>query len=440
MRIRIVLPGIAAGVISLIALWLPWYVVYPATFIPEWSAKQLKMMPDWLSFAMLGFSAITIFAFGWVAARWSWAKTWRESLLAGAGVGLIAGCLIYDFLGAFYFGLAGQEAVLKAFYETVTETQGLTLIVDAVGQTGIMVYAFFVFILFGGLLAGALGGLASAMDVEDVWGKPPRKTDGWLFRIPAYTLTLTGVGCMILMIAVLSILEESATNTFIENQLTNISAPPVFMYLAAYAVALVFVLMPIAMTWGWLARCWKFAGYWRILYGVWLLFTFWQAGWMLKGFLNFENFLIILEIHPYFLIWLLVLILLVLGFFAGFGLPMTDPSETTYRLSDWLGYALTQGILGGTQLFMSVVAYSLMLTLILIVNIPHLTQTGTVDSAPLAQVRLLYNMLFTSAAVFILAGMVLAWIFGGIVYGVRKILKVRSVVHKFEAEAISVQN
>lgn len=145
MRIRVVSSGIVSGVFCLIALWFPWYMVEPAGIVPDWAYQnEAASFPDWLPTAVYAFCGLTIFAFGWVAARWNWSKTWRSSLLAGAGSGLIAGCIIYDFIGAFRFGVLGQEEILKVFYREVGETEGLTLLVDAISQTANMIYVNFI--------------------------------------------------------------------------------------------------------------------------------------------------------------------------------------------------------------------------------------------------------------------------------------------------------
>ena len=100
MRIRIVLSGIAAGIISLVALWFPFYAVEPAKFISDWTyAKFAATLPDWFTLAVVAFCGLVIFVFGWIAARWNWSENWRASLISGGGAGLLAGCLIYDFIG-----------------------------------------------------------------------------------------------------------------------------------------------------------------------------------------------------------------------------------------------------------------------------------------------------------------------------------------------------
>ena len=431
MRIRVVGSGIVAGVFCLIALWFPWYMIEPAGIVPDWAYQnEAASFPDWLPTAVYVFCALTIFAFGWVAARWNWSKTWRSSLLAGAGSGLIAGCIIYDFIGAFRFGVLGQEEILKVFYREVGETEGLTLLVDAISQTANMIYLNFIFILFAATVLGGLGGLASSMDLEDVWGRPPRETQGWLFRLPAFTLSLTGYLCLIVMIAVLVILQKSVTDVGIENELTGVKMPPIFIILVAFLGCIVMILPPIAITWGWGLRAWKSAGLWKWLYGVWFAFTIFIVGSVVNNFVRYSGAGFILTTTGLYLPLLagvVIIVPLIFGFLVGF---ISEPAaliDEKYHFSDWLGYALAQGILGGTQMFMSITAYGLALVLIAIENIPHLTQVGIVDLTPDQQLVQLFQTLSGAAQGMMIASAIGGWLFGSIVLLFRKFLKIRPV-------------
>ena len=439
MRIRVVGSGIVAGVFCLIALWFPWYMIEPAGIVPDWAYQnEAASFPDWLPTAVYVFCALTIFAFGWVAARWNWSKTWRSSLLAGAGSGLIAGCIIYDFIGAFRFGVLGQEEILKVFYREVGETEGLTLLVDAISQTANMIYLNFIFILFAATVLGGLGGLASSMDLEDVWGRPPRETQGWLFRLPAFTLSLTGYLCLIVMIAVLVILQKSVTDVGIENELTGVKMPPIFIILVAFLGCIVMILPPIAITWGWGLRAWKSAGLWKWLYGVWFAFTIFIVGSVVNNFVRYSGAGFILTMTGLYLPLLagvVIIVPLIFGFLVGF---ISEPAaliDEKYHFSDWLGYALAQGILGGTQMFMSITAYGLALVLIAIENIPHLTQVGIVDLTPGQQLVQLFQTLSGAAQGMMIASAFGGWLFGLIVLLFRKFLKIRPV-HTANADTI----
>lgn len=431
MRIRIVSSGIVSGVFCLIALWFPWYMIEPAGIVTDWTYQnEAATFPGWLPNGVYLFCALTLFAFGWVAARWNWSKTWRSSLLAGAGSGLIAGCIIYDYIGAFRFGILGQADILKVFYREVGETEGITLLVNAIVSSANLIYFNFIMILVGSLVLAGLGGLASSLDLEDVWGKPPRDADEWLFRLPAYTLSVTGVACFIVAIAVFSILEESATNVMVKGNLTGLNAPPAFILIASYIGCLAMVMPPIGLTWGWIFRAWKAAGLWKFLYVVWLILTILFTGWLLQNFfVQGRTALLIdmLSIFPVLFIPAVVIGGLTLGMVCGVLSEPVAPTVAKYHFYDWLGYALTQGILGGTQVFMSVTAYALVLTLVAIENIPHLMQTGLVDLSPGQQVIQLFRVMSGIVQGTMLICAVGGWLFALIVLLFRKFLKIKPV-------------
>lgn len=442
MRIRIVGSGLVSGLFCLTALWFPWYMAEPAGIAQDWTFQQSAAnFPGWMSTAVTVFCALTVFAFGWVAARWNWAKTRRSSLLDGAGSGLIAGCVIYDFVGAFHFGLLGQADILKAFYREVGESEGLVLLFDAISATSSLVYLNFIAIVFACIFIGALGGLASAIDLEDVWGKPPREPHRWLFRLSAYTLTLTGAGWLFLIIVVFSVFQdalfESMTNAANEGSLTGLKMPPFFVAAVAYLTGFVMTLPAIGLTWGWIVRAWKGAGWWKPFYALWLAATFYVTGWAANSFIRYVSTGLMFEtfgFYPLVILWLVVIGSLVFGFLGGMlseGAPSTGGK---YNFYDWLGYALTQGILGGTQAFMSVPAFALVFALVTIENIPHLTQTGIVELPPAGQVIQLFKVLTVTAQVLIVACAIGGWFFGLIILLIRKFLKIKPVERKPSSE------
>lgn len=431
MRIRIVGSGIVSGIFCLIALWFPWYMVEPAGIVPGWGFQEEAVsFPSWLPTAVYIFCALTVFSFGWVAARWNWSKTWRSSLLAGAGSGLIAGCVIYDFIGAFRFGVLGQAEILKVYYLEVGETEGLTLLVDAISQTANLIYLNFIFILFASVVLGALGGLASSLDLEDVWGKPPRDPDPWLFRLPAYSLSLTGYLCLIVMIAVFVLLQESVVDVGIENELTGVSVPPIFLTFIACLGCIAMILPPVTMTWSWGMKAWKTAGLWRWLYGAWLALTIIIMGSVANNLFRYGGARFILTMTGTYFVFLtggVVIGALLSGFLSGVAAEPVAPTTEKYKFYDWLGYMLTQGILGGTQAFMSVTAYALVLVLIAIENIPHLTQTGIPELSPSDQVIQLFKVMSGVAQGMILTSAVGGWLFALIILAFRKFLKIKPV-------------
>ncbi|MBL8063080.1 MAG: hypothetical protein JNK32_08690 [Anaerolineales bacterium] len=337
MRIRVLLSGVFSGVICLIALWYPWYVMDPARVAPDWPYQNRSIaLPDWIPTAMLAFCGLTVFVFGWVSARWNWSKTWRQSLLSGLGAGLIAGCFIYDFIGAFHFGLIGQEGILNAFYTEVDKIKGIELLIEAISGTAVSIYLNFLAIMVGCIILGGLGGISSSIDLEDVWGKPPCDPDSWLFRIPAYTLTVTGLACMFVTLAGLLVLQESAIKAAVDNTLTGLNSLPIFIVIVAYIACLFMILLPMSLTWGWILRAWQGAGLWRILYGFWVVATLLILIWLFQFVPYFENLVLLfgLEFFQIIILGLIAIIFVAAGVGVGLLASPVNSSSSKYKGSD----------------------------------------------------------------------------------------------------------
>lgn len=434
MRIRTVLASLAAAAVCLIVLNFQYYIIGPARFVPGWSDGSLfANVPAWTSPIALIFCAITLFAFGWAAARWNWTDTWQSAMQSGAGMGVLAGCLIYDFIGAFWFSLRGNAEVLKNAYTQVTETEGTRILIESLLQTGTLLYLNFILILFLCALVGGLGGLASALiDRKDIWGTDPRNPEGWLFRLPAYLLTIFGYFNIIIVVAVLNPFWETLIESAVELESTSdvqwtLESPAAFLVLFGYSAALVFVFFPAGITWGWIIRSWferRKAGFWA---AAWIFLTTLGVAWVAMrtfwyGAIDFPLMLPMMASPFLAFVIGIILGLLTANRSEGFG----------YRFADWFGFSITYGILGGTQLFMGVVAYSLSAALIGIVNIPHLINAEPVDPAPVEQVVYLHTLQQSTAVGMILLSLFLGLIAAGVVSFLRTITGVRDVAPSLE--------
>ncbi len=433
MRIRVVTSGIVSGVFCLIALWFPWYVVEPASIVPEWEYQtEATLFPTWLPAGVYAFCALTVFSFGWVAARWNWSKTWRSSLLAGAGSGLIAACIIYNIIGAFRFGLLGQAELLKAYYlETGQQGNGLALVFESVSVTEHLLYLNFIFILFGGTLVGGMGGLVSAVDLEDVWGNPPREPGFWLFQLPAYTLTLTGVALMIFIITYFGGFQDILDSSMTENELIDLKNSPSLVFAIAYLASYALIFPPIGLTWGWILRNWVATGSWNPIYGVWLATSLVGVGWAMSEFIQNDSAgLTFAAFNDYplniFLYW--VVASLVLGFVGGYISDNPNPAQVRYTVYDWLGYGLTHGILGGTQVFIIIPAFSLVLMMVPTEYLQYLMQAGFVGLSPSEQVIQLFRLMSGIAVGLFFINIVVGWLFGFIVFVLRRLFRIGPVL------------
>lgn len=434
MRVRIVISGILAGLICLVPLYIQFYTLETAAIVPGWSRFFRPLaLPDWFTAAVFIVCGLTLFAFGWVAARWNWAEDWKDSVFSGLGMGVIAGCLIFDFIGVFWFSVLGQAEVLENYFIQLTEAEGMRILLESIAQTGTFIFLNFAKVVLACAVLGGIGGLASAVfDVKDVWGNSPRKPEGWLFRSSAYFLTISGIINMILVIAVYSILWEKLTESITKADQDfdiqwSLDFNSALFYLYAYLVSLAFIFIPTGLTWGWTFRTW-----WaRKKIGI--LSILWLAGSAYEVFSTLVRYLLNGSIFALPLDLLALVVVLVLG--VVLGLTMQDDSEGfPYQFSDYAGFALTCGIIGGTQFVIGVLGYSFAVVLITIVNIPHLTLTGLVDQLPAEQVVALYNMQSLTAAASIIICAVAALLAVTLTSFLRTVIGVRELSAQPELE------
>lgn len=386
MRIRTVITGITAGAICLAAWWFQFYTTEVFSIVPGWfHTNQAAMLPGWMTGVILIFSGLVIFIFGWINARWNWADHWLAGLQSGSGMGLLAGCLIFDFVGVAWYSLHGQAEILMNYYNPLSDVEGTRILIEAIFITGTSLYMNFAWVLIACAALGGLGGLFSTVvGRTDFWGRDPRKPEVWLFRVPAYLLTIFGYLNMIVTVAVLSLLWEKTLNSAIKLDKQydiqwSVKPPGELFVLYGYLVGLIFIFLPVGITWGWIIRSWYVREKANVLGAVWIFSTTIGIAWVLMRYFSNGSYF---QFHfeP---------ILLMLVFLFGLGVGLTAESTsagTPYHFSDWVGYALTCGILGGTQTVMGVVAYSIALSMIAIVNIPHLIKSELVAQSPVDQV------------------------------------------------------
>jgi hypothetical protein len=427
MRMRITIAGIVAGVLCFLPLRFIYYNLEPAQYVQFWpDAAQAAQYPTWMETAILIFCGVILFVFGWIAARWNWAGNWRSSLLSGAGSGLLAGCLLFDFIGVFHYGLQAQSEVLMNYSNPLTELEGMRILLEAVFKTGTSLYLNFMRIVLNCTGLGALGGLSSALiDVQDFWGREPRRPDGWLFRLNAYLLAILGVVNLVVTIAVLQTLWEKALDTTLKyaeqyNLQFGSDFTQILFLPAGYLVGMISILLPVSFTWGWIYRTWRKQRRPGVLSGLWVLVT---GGGVLYALYNSIKTAGSFPLDIYFGLIPQALVL-VIG--VVLGLMMEDRSAGDHlRFSDWLGFGLGYGILGGTQIMMGTVAYAVSLVLITIENIPHLTTTGMVTQNPTEQVRQLFSFQSKMAGAAISSSLIIGLILAGLVSFIRRIFKIK---------------
>ncbi len=426
MRVRTVTVGVLGGWVCVLALRFQYLKIEIHRFVPGWPVADLAAgVPPWSSTVILLLCGFILFAGGWIAARWNWAENWRRSLQAGAGMGFLAGCLVFDFVGSTWAGVRAHATIFANFYKDVHPELGASLIRDAITQSGRLLYTDLFLQILVCTLLGGLGGVASGLvDREDFWGSDPRNPQGWLFRLPTYLLALLGLINSIMSQAVLSQF-LNRLNKEVDQAAALSSVPADTFSLGQFAILSnlslwLFGFLPLGITWGWILRIWRKTHQLQVLSVVWLVIT-------TLGILILFWF-----IAPGLLTQLPDVLFLVLACLLGGYIGYTTEQRTegfAYRVSDWVGYAIGYGILSGTQLISGLIAITITLLTVTITNVPHLAQGQPIDVTydPALQATTLAALQWVAGTLAILGSILFGLAVAGFVSFLRTILGIKDV-------------
>lgn len=439
MRVRIVITGCVAGAICYFALYSFYYKIETAKIVPGWpNLIQALVLPPWAPTVVFVFCGLILLASGWVAARWSWANTWHTSAAYGTSTGLLAGCLIYDFIGVYWFSVQSNSEILKNYYNPITEAQGTRILVESLIKTEMTLYPNFIWCVLICATLGALGGFASAIDLKDRWGTHPRNPAGWLFRLPAYLLMFSGILNLIVTIAVMETFTDKLLNTIVQMkqkygiELEHILNKTDFLQFN-YLVCWFFAILPAGIIVGWFIRLYRRGGSLNLLSitGVVIMFV---------SILLIIWFVAPGMFSPQVISAAMAMALAIAALLATWvGVMTRDESEGfPYHSSDWVGYLIGYGILGGTQIIMGVVAFSLPAALIGIINIPHLITGGIVDKNPVSQVTYLFGIQIWAAIASMAVSAVIALIIVNLVSFIRGAFDIRETYHPQESSEYEI--
>jgi len=395
MRIRTTITGASAAALCVLALWFQFYKTGLNNYVPGWAPGIPRQSGvSQASLVTLAFCILILFVAGWVSARWNWANTWQSSIAAGASSGLLAGFLIYDIFGVFWFGVIGHTELLGSAFTPMDEAHGIRIIVDALINTNRLVYINFIWCVLACVSLGMLGGFVSALvDIKDRWGRSPRHPEGWLFRIPAYLLVFFGFLNLIVTVAVMELMTEKLMNTLVQMKdsygfFLFESFDKTDFLLFNYLVGWSFMMLPLGLIIGWFIRFFRQGGKLDLSSITWL------------SIMAVVLIAILIFISPeLFSTWAVSLAFLIslvgtAGISAWVGWMTRDESEGfPYHSSDWVGYLAGYGIMGATQIIMGSVAYALPVALLGITNVGHLAAGKAVEQYPAELVRRLYELM-----------------------------------------------
>lgn len=419
MSLKTIFAGLLAALGSYFALMRLAYDMLPAQFIDGWASPFWEGVFEDQQVIITAsiFTAISLFLGGWLSALWNKARNWKESLRHGASAGLIAGALSFNLVGAPWAGLLAQQEIYKNLDLNLSELAGTEVLFNAIMRTIQQTYSMIWLFILPSIFLGALGGLLFALDLKPEDKSAPSAKTGWLFRLPAYTLSITGIISVILMYMLTSLLFDTLEDMVTENNYVIALSPQLLSSFSSIITFLLF-LLPYLLTIVWILRRWNKYPKSRFLSVFWILLPFLLL-WFLANdvFRQLFNLSAILANPIVFFMMTGIFIFSILTFYLmWFFSSNSGVEKSKYSLGDWAGYALTHGILGGTQIFASSIALALSMVLVSVTNIPTLLSTpdSTVTDTPVEQIELLFATQQSASLSAIGAMTLIALLFGGI--------------------------
>jgi signal transduction histidine kinase len=156
---RVVLVGLAGGMVLIAAMVYPLYVVLPGCLVEGWPRGSATVA------FVLGLAApLLAAATGFLAARWSRVNTRQASTLLGALAGGVAALLLYFGLAAPTAGVVGNAPLLVHGPVPASSDQEVVRLLSE-AAIGLLwgVYGAFWIVLLGGVGLGAIGGLLAPL-------------------------------------------------------------------------------------------------------------------------------------------------------------------------------------------------------------------------------------------------------------------------------------
>jgi len=441
MRIRTVVTGVITGLVCTIVLWLYFYFIGLPKYIPGWAVDfPLPSANPGLPLLVLSLCGVALFTAGWVSARWNWANSWQSSISVGASAGLLASFLIYDFFGAIWSTFIGQTEALANIFNQIGEEQGIRIFIKVMVDTNRAIYGNFIWVVLACTAMGMLGGFVSALlGLNERWGTPPRNPEGWLFRLPVYLLVFFGffnlTGTFALLGLLTEFLAEAPTGelNYSLAELIRTIEQLDFMQ-STYLVGWYFTLLPAGLIAGWFIRLIQSGG--RITLPSFSGLTLMAIILLLAGRLIAPGMFSLRGVFS-----TLVLALIVATLIAGWvGLITRDEAEGfRYHTSDWLGFLLGYGIMGGTQLIMGILVYGISLIGLTGLHIERLSGGGIFYPATIT--NYIYRF-FIIQGVLVIAAMILAsliaFIIANLVAFSRSVFDIRETYFSYLDEEIEV--
>jgi len=163
MTSKVSLTGIGTGVLLLVVMYYPLYVIFPGNYVIEWSSGSTT-----LGIALSFLGVLLLLAGGLVTALVAKTGSRKQGALLGAVAGSIAGLILYFGLGAAAAGVAGSgNLLIHGPHPASGEEQFLILLTESVIRTIVWTHQVFWGLLLGSATLGAIGGALITHHVHD---------------------------------------------------------------------------------------------------------------------------------------------------------------------------------------------------------------------------------------------------------------------------------
>ncbi|MGC3990405.1 MAG: hypothetical protein QM796_12130 [Chthoniobacteraceae bacterium] len=385
MKPRLVFVALLTGLLASQILSIIFKDVWPGYIAPDYNTAGIYASLAWVGYAV---AALLIFACGYASARLEWSHNWKDALQTGVGAGLLAGCLAYLLSYApVASGLMGQKEILLSIpHPIINEQEGLKLLVQGIVNTVVWVQGIFWVFMLSSITLGGLGGLLSRLEGSNGWGKAPTPKAPFVPRLTVYAIGFFAAVNLMLTVATMQIMPDIITRTMTNNvgPVDGLLLPPWAVLTLPLITATIFLAVCLIFIVQWAFQSWRYP---EKRFRV-------KISLVISGLAMLALF--VWTSYP--LAWLILAMLIVIGLVlwvrqriqpAVADQEMGDTQP--YNVLDMLASALTQGIVLSAVAVGSTIAHALTLVLITVVNIPHLTNSGPVESTAQEQISSLYT-------------------------------------------------
>ncbi len=237
MNAKMVLPGLAAGVLASLLLWFPLAVYLPSSFLVDWPRANAG-----LAWGMVFLAGLVLCAAGAASARLSGTTSRWGALACGAVSGLVAALLAYILVGGAAAGILGARPLLDFGLNRASgDAQSTQLLLDSVTSVHWMTMVALWASMIAGAALGALGGFVAGP------GGLPDPEMTLIYQVVAVSGVLTSGLCLVSCTAILIMLVQSSAQAMARDNL--VPAYPLDTVLA-FPVISIFLLM-FASQWLW---------------------------------------------------------------------------------------------------------------------------------------------------------------------------------------------